>query len=151
MAKIFLVLSIILIGTVGFIAYKGGLKYKNLPQGSNDVSIYTSSGTPFPLISSRPKSPITLKGTIVCLPAKNTKGPQPLVCALGLKKDNGDYYGLSFINQQDLISDKTAGGNVVQLSGTLIPLLQEDKYVSKGTIDVTSITVLEKSKLPELE
>src|SRR5688572_24598229 len=38
----------------------------------------------------------TLTGEYVCLPHKDTRGPQTLECAFGLKTDSGEYYALDF-------------------------------------------------------
>lgn len=91
-------------------------------------------------------TPITTKGTIACLPGKNVSGATTLECAIGLKALDGNYYGLSFLNQEDLVT-KTATGNVVAITGTLTHPAA-DKYLIKGVIDVTSMTILEKSKSP---
>lgn len=37
---------------------------------------------------------IVVKGVMVCLPHKNTSGPQTLECAYGLKDDENRYYAL---------------------------------------------------------
>jgi hypothetical protein len=40
-------------------------------------------------------TPISVRGTMVCLPHKDTSGPQTMECAFGLKADDGRYYALS--------------------------------------------------------
>lgn len=37
---------------------------------------------------------VSIKGEIVCLPHKDTTGPQTEECALGLKAENGKHYSL---------------------------------------------------------
>jgi hypothetical protein len=155
MTRLLLVLvGLALIGTIGFVVYRGSLTNQNPPrslplQTSPETSVSASGALPSTPVSPHPGNPVNLKGTIICLPPKNTKAPELMMCGLGLKTDDGSDYGLNFLNQQDLISNKTAGGNVVRVNGTLAPSSPGDQYVSQGTIDVTSITVLEKSQFPQ--
>lgn len=83
--------------------------------------------------------PTKIQGQIVCLPHRDTSGPQTLECAFGLKDDEGRYFAL-----RD--SDPTyknisgVGTNVrVEVEGNFTP--QEDsKYQSIGIIEVLSVT-----------
>lgn len=38
----------------------------------------------------------TLEGETVCLPHRNTDGPQTLECAIGMRTDAGEYYAVDF-------------------------------------------------------
>jgi hypothetical protein len=40
-------------------------------------------------------------GEFVCLPHKNTDGPQTMECAFGLKADDGNYFALDFSTSTD--------------------------------------------------
>lgn len=65
-----------------------------------------------------PSVTITLEGTAVCLPHKNSDGPQTLECAVGIKTKDGAYYGVSGDKSNTLAtiagSDKT-----VRVTGSL--------------------------------
>src|SRR5687768_17306384 len=41
-----------------------------------------------------PGEVVVLKGEIICLPHKDTSGPQTQECAIGIKADNNKHYGL---------------------------------------------------------
>jgi hypothetical protein len=80
---------------------------------------------------------ITVEGEFVCLPHKDTDGPQTLECASGLKTDKDTYYGLQF----DSIQNYPSGGERLRVTGTL----KEDSsdiYRSEGNIAVESIEEL---------
>lgn len=81
----------------------------------------------------------TLTGEYVCLPHKNTKGPQTLECAFGLKTDSGEYYALDFnLTSQKIPNFKT--GERYSVTGTITPvelLSSEQKYNIQGIITVT--------------
>ncbi len=88
-------------------------------------------------------SAIPIRGTIDCLPPKNTGGAQNLSCGIGLKGDEGNYYALDNLPQQDLVSGKVIGGATVQVNGTL-RASPESKFAIAGTITISSYTVLAK-------
>jgi hypothetical protein len=48
------------------------------------------------------RTPLTLTGTYLCLPHRDTSGPQTLECALGLQTDNGDYYAIGLFSPNPL-------------------------------------------------
>jgi peptidoglycan hydrolase-like protein with peptidoglycan-binding domain len=101
--------------------------------------IITSPVTPTP-----PPAPITntttYTGTIVCLPHKDTTGPQTMECAYGLRDNDGKYYSLKDTDP-NYANIMNAPMNVaVTVTGSLT--LQEDtKYQSVGVISVVSIDV----------
>lgn len=80
----------------------------------------------------------SFKGEYVCLPHTDTKGPQTLECALGLKMDNGAYIALDF-------GDKPVSygmGERLELRGMLVPIEQIStdmwrKYPITGILRVT--------------
>ena len=85
----------------------------------------------------------TKTGDVACLPHKGP-GPTTQECALGLKADDGKYYGL--------IGSKTAGlgtmdGERVSITGILKDGTQNpfDKYDTVGIIEVQSIQVVSKT------
>ena len=67
-----------------------------------------------------PNAAVTLEGVAVCLPHKNTNGPHTLECAVGIKTDDGTYYGVSGDTSHQLASE--AGSNRrVKISGNIEP------------------------------
>ncbi len=86
-----------------------------------------------------PAGQITIQGVMVCLPHRNTSGPQTLECAFGLKDREGLYYGL---RDSDPTYKNISGvpmNTPVEIKGVFTP--QEDtKYQSIGTIEIESIT-----------
>lgn len=84
----------------------------------------------------------TIEGEIVCLPHKDTDGPQTLECAYGIKLANGTYYGLHDSNDNyENISGLPTGKNA-RLTGTL-KLGSSDRYQSIGTFTVVAAETLE--------
>jgi len=94
---------------------------------------------------SSPKSDVpievSLAGEYLCLPHRDTDGPQTLECALGLKTNEGNYYALDF---DDLLRsgeiDFGTGTRIV-VSGQLVPIEQISsdqwqRYAIEGIIKV---------------
>lgn len=91
---------------------------------------------------------VSIEGTFVCLPHKDTSGPQTLECALGMKADDGGYYGIGGKSA----SVESKFGNIpndsrIRVAGTLVPYVAiKDstmlKYGIVGLIEATSLTVL---------
>lgn len=101
------------------------------------INTATTTPPPPPLPGTDTK---TFSGTLVCLPHKNTSGPQTMECAYGLHDDSGVYYSLrdSDPNYSNIMSAPM--NTPVTVTGTLT--LQDDaKYQSIGVIAVTSIVV----------
>ncbi len=101
----------------------------------------TSSGvmpnySPVPNASSEGVS-ITISGVTICLPHKNTSGPQTLECALGLEGDDGNNYGLNDPGWKFLIG--TGNGVKVEITGTLTRK-GDSKYDSAGIIEIENLT-----------
>ena len=85
---------------------------------------------------------VTLRGEIVCLPHRNTEGPQTMECAFGLKTANG-FYALS--SQQNVIPPET--GKSVEVKGVMVPAQainsdQWQKYNIVGVVEVKSYKLL---------
>jgi hypothetical protein len=84
--------------------------------------------------------PIALQGKIVCLPHRDTSGPQTLECAFGLQDIQGRYFALrdsdpSYKNISGVGSDEQ-----VDIEGNFTP--QDDaKYQSLGVIEVMRVSV----------
>ncbi len=89
----------------------------------------------------------TLSGVQVCLPHKDTSGPQTLECAIGIKTDVGEYYALDF-NAMPETQAAIANGQRFTASGTITPIeyLSSDhwqKYIVSGIFSVTDSVKLE--------
>lgn len=80
---------------------------------------------------------ITISGTMICLPHKNTNGPQTLECAMGMKADNGKNYALADPKWKFLIGIGTS--EKITVTGTLKPPTS-DKYDTVGTIELQTLT-----------
>lgn len=88
-----------------------------------------------------PTGAATIQGTVVCLPHKDTSGPQTLECALGVKDGKGRHYSLkdtdsSYKNLQTLPT-----GKEVRVHGTLSASL-DIRYDTAGTIEVSKVEIL---------
>lgn len=90
---------------------------------------------------------VSLTGLYICLPHKDTSGPQTMECALGMKADDGTFYALDTSNVPTNVSTLIATNVQIKVEGMLIPIEQIstnqwDKYGIKGIIQVTSMTEL---------
>ncbi len=82
---------------------------------------------------------IQVKGTVLCLPHKNTDGPQTMECALGIKDEKGLYYALSDTDSGYKNISSLATNEAVTVTGTLVK--GENKtYPTVGTLKVTAVT-----------
>ena len=87
-----------------------------------------------------PKAAVTFEGVAVCLPHKNTEGPNTLECAVGIKTDDGTYYGVSGDSSRKLSSE--AGSNRrVRVSGNIEPST-DTPYKINQLIAVSKIELL---------
>jgi hypothetical protein len=79
---------------------------------------------------------VQLTGTLVCLPHKNTDGPQTMECLTGLRTNDGTYYQL-IDPDREFLRD-TPFNKSVEVKGTL-QTGTDEKYQSKGTITLTDL------------
>jgi len=84
---------------------------------------------------------IEVTGEFVCLPHKDTSGPQTLECALGLKGDDGKYYGLQDTDSQYSNVSGVGTGARVKVSGKFTPKT-DTTYNSAGVLTVESLEQL---------
>lgn len=76
---------------------------------------------------------VTIEGLAVCLPHKDTSGPQTMECAVGLKANSGKYYG---VKDKDITS--SVGTNkTVKVTGVLEEP-GDSKYDIAGTLRATN-------------
>jgi hypothetical protein len=85
------------------------------------------------------KDTVVIKGTAMCLPHKDTSGPQTMECAFGLKAENGQYYALSDTDSTYKNVASLPMGEKVEVTGTL-EKSSSDTYPTVGTIKVTKVT-----------
>lgn len=81
---------------------------------------------------------IEMSGTVLCLPHKDTSGPQTMECAYGLQAEDGKYYGLKDSDPTYSNISTLAMNTKVTVSGTF----KEESsaiYPTVGTIEVTNI------------
>ena len=78
----------------------------------------------------------SVSGEMVCLPHKDTTGPQTLECAYGLITDDDRYYALQF---GDLLTLDVQMGQRVHVKGTLTTG-GDSKYNIVGTVTIESLT-----------
>lgn len=91
---------------------------------------------------------ITVEGQYVCLPHKDTTGPQTEECALGIRTTEGTYYALDTGVLQTGVLMDLATGTRIKVEGPMTPIemLSSNhwqKYNVKGIITVTSAAELE--------
>jgi hypothetical protein len=98
-----------------------------------------------------PAGQVRIEGMLVCLPHRDTSGPQTLECAFGLKDDQGRYFAL---RDSDPGYGNISGAGTdarVAVEGIFAPG-EDDKYQSVGVIEVTSLreVVIENSPVRNL-
>lgn len=84
----------------------------------------------------RPAGEISITGTMVCLPHRATGGPTTMECAYGLKGSDGNFYGLSNLNQEDVVTGAIATDMNVSIDGQFTPSSGDETYAIVGTIAV---------------
>jgi hypothetical protein len=109
-----------------------------------DYTLYGSSKYFVEVVPSPATTPrngaITIRGTVGCLPPKNTDGPVIAMCAFGLDAEDGNHYALAARSGQDFTGFD--GDQTVEVRGTF--RAREDRtWASVGTITVRSITAVE--------
>lgn len=90
--------------------------------------------------SGMPENSVTIVGTTICLPHKNSSGPQTMECALGIEGDDGKNYGLTDPGWKFLIG--TGNGVRVEIKGELTKTV-DSKYDSAGNIEIENLIKLE--------
>ena len=101
----------------------------------------TPDGRNFTNTPAAPKE-ITITGEMVCLPHRNTSGPQTLECAFGLKSNGGKYYALRDSDPEYSNISSASMGEQVTVNGTFTSQ-NNSKYQDIGIILVDSITTIE--------
>lgn len=83
----------------------------------------------------------SLTGVQVCLPHKDSTGPQTLECAQGIKTEDGDYYALDF-SLMSQIPAEIEVGNTFTATGLVTPieLLSSDHWQMYDIQGIFSVT-----------
>lgn len=91
---------------------------------------------------SLPEGSVTIKGEVICLPHKNTDGPQTMECAMGIKDEKGGNYALSDTDPNYKNISALPTGKTVEVTGIVKPA-GDSKYQTKGTIEITKTKIVE--------
>lgn len=113
------------------------------PFGSDEASSTPTAS----VVVAPPQGPITVQGVMLCLPHKDTTGPQTDECAFGLKDDSGRYFALSDSDPNYLNIIGVPMSVRVEVEGMFGPQ-SGSKYQDVGIISVTKITALDAMGLP---
>lgn len=87
------------------------------------------------------RSEKTVEGEIVCLPHKDTDGPQTLECAYGVKLDDGTYYAVADSDPNYTNIDGLPVSKRARLTGTFEEKTSE-QYQSVGVLTITKAEAL---------
>lgn len=130
---------LIVVAAVGF----GGWKVYDNNNKDNSVSIVPSQPDKY-VKGVAPTGPeITVTGTNTCLMHKDATGPQTEECAIGIKTDDGKYYGLiDKTEDYSLISEMNGRVKVSGILTTDQYADSEQKYSSDGSIYITAVEKL---------
>lgn len=129
--KAFIIILIVLIIAGGVIVF---VNYSSSPK-TLEKTIPTLVPTKEPMDIPKQTS---LEGEVVCLPHKDTSGPQTLECAIGLKAKDGNYYALDSGNTTPPPYNT---GDKIRANGLITPIeqLSSDhwqKYNVKGIFSI---------------
>lgn len=91
-----------------------------------------------PRVQAPPAGAITIQGIMLCLPHRNTSGPQTLECAFGLKDDQGRYYGLRDSDPEYRNISSISMNVRSEVHGIFTPR-EDTRYQSIGVIEIIDI------------
>lgn len=104
------------------------------------ITVTKKTAAPVPPAPPAAGDSVTLAGTIECLPKKGP-GPHTAECAIGLKADNGFYYGLKNLFQFDPQYGKySTTGSRVRVTGRVVS--QDSSYDVRGFIEISAIALI---------
>ena len=147
---------VVIIGALVSLAYIWG-NSNGQRQGINTFEECADAGYPirdsYPEQCSIPNGPNFIKeaeqpgparsfeGTAVCLPHRDTSGPQTLECAVGLLADDGTHYQLRIDQPVGELAMSAGSKKQFRITGTLEKIPSE-QYQSEGIITVVDFQAL---------
>lgn len=93
-------------------------------------------------------SVVRIRGKMICLPHRDTTGPQTLECALGLQDDEGNNYALSDTDPEYRNISSISQNQTVTVEGILKPQ-PDSKYAVVGVIEISSVQTDAMGGIPE--
>lgn len=120
-----IIIALLIIIVLGGLAFVGYLAYQKYQENQQPPK----------------KETVSVEGEIVCLPHKNTDGPQTLECAAGLKTDEGTHYGLSSKDSASPLTAAAGSKKRASVNGVLEPAT-DNTYDIKGVVVVESYEFL---------
>jgi hypothetical protein len=143
--------SLLVVAVAGYLVTRSYMPQDVAP--SNATSTEATSTQPSATTTPESVSPPavgeqTLEGEYVCLPHRDTGGPQTLECALGLKADDGNHYALSTQSAPNWSSIATTPtGTRIRVAGHVVSAMalssdQWQKYDIVGVMQVASFQVI---------
>ena len=126
---IIIVLAVLVVG--GIVAYKDN----STAPGNSKTMVPTLNPTQKAVEVPKEQS---LEGIVLCLPHKDTNGPQTMECAFGLQTDDGKNYALDAGNVNP---PQYNTGNRIRANGTITPIeaLSSDHWQKYDIIGIFSI------------
>ena len=113
----------------------GALAFWYQQDKANAPSIPPENAQDLPLSTGE----VTITGEVICLPHKDTSGPQTAECAIGIRDDSGVNYALL---SDDPSQTGTLTGKRAQITGRLQQADPSSKYNTAGTLHVQSVAQL---------
>ncbi len=131
-APIFLILIIILIFTAIFQYVNNSSK-----PGVDNANTTVPTLAPTQKVEGLPKEQ-QLEGKVLCLPHKDTSGPQTLECAFGIQTDDGKNYALDAGSTSPLPYNT---GDRIRANGVVTPIeaLSSDHWQKYDVVGIFSI------------
>jgi hypothetical protein len=119
---------------------------ENVPGQQNPNGSNPDNTTPADVVPVR----TSLSGTYVCLPHRNTSGPQTMECAFGIRTDDGKHYGIDFNLMSQTKPENIEMGSRITANGLMTPveMLSSDRWTTVynivGIFSVTDSLVITK-------
>ncbi len=105
-----------------------------------DYTLYGSKDYYVEVVPAKPVGkPITVRGVISCLPAKDPTRPVIALCAFGIKTDTGVYYALSDSEEHPGQIANAGVSEHIEISGTLRPEIAHTVFKGEGTIEIKTV------------
>lgn len=106
------------------------------------VAFIVTRGSSAPSVSMEKRGDESIvKGLAVCLPHKDTEGPQTMECAIGIKDSQGIYYSLNDTNNAYLNVGQIQTGKRYQVTG-MIEERADATYDTAGIIRINTVKEL---------